>query len=90
MKAHTNPTAQYTLVTIRGRNSNADAPTSTASEWSEVASTGVDFFVRSGNRVTNIWRSGKQARYNLSRTSITTNGKDLGNLDRLSVIVNGE
>jgi hypothetical protein len=70
MKAHTSPTAQYTLVSIRGKNSMVD-PAPAPEEKRET---------RRGKKVTNACKKANPKRYHRSTISRITYGSDLGNL----------
>lgn len=87
--AHTSPTAQYTLVSISGKNAIADGSTaaSAGAQWSPAAHSvalctaeDVRDEVTRGKRVTKAWRRAKPAMYARSSVSRTTQGSDVGNL----------
>lgn len=81
--AHTSPTAQYTLVSISGRNS-IPAPTvgstSLLAQCSPAAHAARATGKKSGKRATKSWRRTKPARYHRSSMSRMTNGSVFGNL----------
>lgn len=73
------PTAQYTLVTIRGRNSMLDT-TFSGPIPSFTSTSALGLWIIHGNNVTNTSRNRNPARYAFSATSIMTKMSDLGYL----------